>query len=516
MEITSRQVFLNNMFYPGSGAQYEIQIAHQCFNIIGLFIIMVDVKGKITFANNRAKEVLGCNDDILTGKDFVRKLVTGKEQKRIKLCLTELLNKNDSDSINILYRLKTNKNEERIIDSQTTKICDTRDNVLGILVSGRDITDYKVSQENLQQDINLYRALLKKIPEINVYVFDQKLRFVLAEGIEMENIGLSRTDFEEKRLTDISNKKIREKWTPFFQSVLKGEKVNAEYKLGNHYYLIRATPLLGSDSIIHSGLAVVRNITREKLSAKILKKSKTEALRSEKAKTQFIARVSHEIRTPLNAIMGFTEQLLQTKLSDRQSEYVKIIDNSTDLLLSLVSDILVMSRIEANQMRFEKSPFRIRNTIDYVYNALFPKAERKNLDFDFEIDDRVDKVLKGDSFRLQQVLMNMLTNAIKFTNRGSVKLRCSLYDETPEEVSLKFDVIDTGIGISDKYLKDIFRHYSQGNYGTVNRNEGIGLGLAICKNLIELQNGSLSVASKPGAGTTFLQIEIFRCIFYLL
>ncbi len=491
------------MFYPDSGANYEIQIAHQCFNIIGLFIIMVDVKGKITFVNNRAKEVLCCNDEKLTGKDFVRKLVTGQEQKRIKLRLTKFLSKNDSNSINILYRLKTNTDEERIIDSQTTKICDTSDNVLGIIISGRDITDYKVSHENLQQDINLYRTLLNKMPEINVFVFNKDMRFVLAEGIEMKNIGLSRDDFKDRLLSEVSNNKIRGIWTSLFESVLNGEIVSREYKVDNYNYLIRVSPLRDGNNAIHSGLAVVRNITGEKLSEKILKKYKEEAVRSGKAKIQFLARVSHEIRTPLNAIMGFTEQLLQTKLSGKQREYVGIIDNSSELLLSLVNDILVMSKIEANQLRFEKSPFRLSSKVNYIHSAIALKAKQKKLEFDCEIDKRLERVIKGDSFRLEQILMNMLTNAVKFTNRGKVKLICSLYDETPEKILIKFEVTDTGIGITDKYLKDIFKHYRQSSSDSEKKNEGIGLGLAICKYLIEMQDGSLSVSSQRGVGTTF-------------
>ncbi len=510
METAYNQVFLGNMFSPGSEIEPETQIAHQCFNIIGLFIIMVDVKGKITFLNNRAKEVLGVYDDKIKGKDFIRNLVTKNEQKRIKSSLNEFLNNNDSESVNILYRLRASKSVERIIDAQTTKVFDPCDNLLGILVSGRDITDYKVRQENLQQDVNLYRAILNKLPAIDVFVFDQEMRFLLAEGTEMENFGLSQPDLEGKRLNDISSKKLKDKWTPFFQSVLKGEKVNAEYKLKNRHYLIKASPLIGSDERIHSGLAVVRNITEEKLSERILKKSRSDALRSGKTKTQFIARVSHEIRTPLNAIMGFTEQLLQTKLSARQSEYVKIIDNSADLLLSLVNDILVMSKIEASQLRFDKSPFRIRHATDYVYDALVMKAEKKDIDFDFEIDDHADKVLIGDCFRLQQVLINLLTNSIKFTNRGSVKLKCRVHDETHEKIGLKFEVIDTGIGISDKQLKKIFSQYTQINFGTGKRNEGIGLGLAICKNLIELQGGTLSVSSQQGVGTKFSFIIPYR------
>ncbi len=511
METSSTpHLFPVNLFSPDSEIQSETKTAYNCFNIIGLFIILIDVKGRITFSNIRAKEVLGFDDDKIKGKDFIRNLVVKKEQKRINSALSEFITNTASNSISILYRLRASRSRERVIDAQTTKLFDSSGVLLGILVSGRDITDYKVRQKKLQHDINLYRDVLNKLPAIDVFVFDQDMRFLMAEGTEMGNFGLSQSDLEGKKLKDISRKKIKNKLTPVFKSVLKGEEVNSEYKLKSRYYFIKAAPIIGDDGIVHSGLVVVRNITKEKLSERILKKSRSEALKSGEAKNQFIARVSHEIRTPLNAIMGFTEQLLQTKLSARQSEFVKIIDNSSELLLSLVNDILVMSKIEAKQLIFDKSPFTVRNAIDYVYDALVMKAEQKNLDFDFEVDEDTDKVLIGDCFRLQQILINLLTNSIKFTNRGSVKLNCRMHDEDNDNISLKFDVIDTGIGISDKQLKNIFKQYTHINYSTGKRNEGIGLGLAICKNLIELQGGSLSVKSQRGEGTTFSFIIPFR------
>lgn len=497
------RTILQEMFLKNNDLCREAIIAQQCFDILGLFVIMVDVKGKIIFLNKRAEEVLDCRGSDLTRQNFIGKLVTREERRRVRAALKNFFTEDNSTTINILYRIKTYKNEERIIDAQNTKILDDHKKVLGILVSGKDVTEYTVKRQNMQQDINLYRTLLNKMPEISVFVFNKDLRFVLAEGIEMKNIGFSRDDFKDRLLSEVSSNKIRKIWTPLFESVLNGEIVSTEYKIDNYNYLIRVSPLRDRNNTIHSGLAVVRNITGEKLSEKILKKSKEEAVKSGKAKIQFLARVSHEIRTPLNAIMGFTEQLLQTKLSVKQREYVGIIDNSSELLLSLVNDILLMSKIEANQLRFEKSPFRLSSKVNYINSAIALKAKQKKLEFDCEIDKRLNRVIKGDSFRLEQILMNMLTNAVKFTNRGMVKLICSLHDETRTKVLIKFEVTDTGIGIADKYLKDIFKHYRQSNSGRERKTEGIGLGLAICKNLIEMQDGSLSVSSQRGVGTTF-------------
>ncbi|MFO7924504.1 MAG: response regulator [Bacteroidales bacterium] len=503
MENFLQQEFLKKFFLDKSGSVRLSEFAVQCFDVLGLFVIMVNPNNEIIFLNKRASEVLDIHSIDMVGRDFINALVTEKERKRIRSKLDEFCSNNNNNTLNILYCLNTLNEEERIIDAQNLKLLDDNNCLLGILISGKDITDYKKKQQDLRHDLYLYRAMLNNLPEINVFLFDKEMRFIMAEGVEMKNAGFSTDDFLGKKIVEVSVQKIRKIWTPLFDNALNGVDVESAYKLHNLYYVIRVSPLRESDNEISGGMAVLRNVTGEKMSKKILKRTKDEAVRSEKAKSRFLARVSHEIRTPLNAIMGFTEQLMQTKLSVKQSEYVRIIDESSELLLSLVNDILVLSKIEANQVSLEKTPFRLENTVNYVFKVLAAKAEKKKLAFDYEIDDKLNMVLKGDAFRLQQILMNMLTNAIKFTNKGAVKLGCFIYDETPENVIIKFDVSDTGIGISKKHLKAVFKQYIRSISGTGKKYEGTGLGLAICKNLIELQGGSLSVSSQRNVGTTF-------------
>ncbi len=504
MDTNSDHELLKSFFISNPETSSECRITKKCFDILGLFIIVIDCNWRIVFVNKRAAEVLGRTGNDLTGKSFIKKLVVNDSQKGIRAGLKVLFSANSKiSSVNILYRLRSAGGNDKIIDSDSKKIVDDSGRLLGILISGKDVTEYNVSQRNLKKDINLYRILLNKIPEVNVFVFDRDKRFTLAEGIEMHKIGLSPADFDDKKLSDFPLKKLKRIWDPLFESVLQGESISKEYKVHNYNYLFRASPLRDTTGNIHSGLVVTRNVTGQKLSEKILRKAKDQAVKLVNVKTDFLARVSHEIRTPLNAIMGFTEQLLQTELSALQAEYVNIVDNSSELLLSLVNDLLVMSKIEADQIRFDVQPFIIRNTINYVYKALSVKAARKNLEFSYSVDKRLDRVVKGDSFRLEQILINLLTNAIKFTSKGVVKIDCSLHRETSDDVTIRFDITDTGIGISEKHLKLIFKKYSQSKSNGSLGQEGIGLGLAICKNLIELQNGSLTVSSQQGAGTTF-------------
>lgn len=218
---------------------------------------------------------------------------------------------------------------------------------------------------------------------------------------------------------------------------------------------------------------------------------------------EFIANISHDIRTPLSAIMGFTEQLMQTGLDKKQEEYLEIIDKSSEHLYDLVNDILVYTKSEARQIKLDAGPFKIDNTIKYAFKSLKAKAKEKNIRFSYEIDDALDVVVIGDSFRLRQVLLNMLNNAIKFTDRGYVKLRCMAEEKSGDHLRVRFDVIDTGIGISPDKLKTIFSKFRQAYPSGGSKYGGTGLGLTICKNLIELQDGSLSVSSRENEGSTF-------------
>jgi signal transduction histidine kinase/DNA-binding NarL/FixJ family response regulator len=237
----------------------------------------------------------------------------------------------------------------------------------------------------------------------------------------------------------------------------------------------------------------------------ILTGSGTSAIPKEQNRimSDFLARVTHEIRTPLNAIMGFTEQLKQTELDSRQEEFVDIIDRSSEHLLSLINDVLVLSKVESRELNFENSPFKLSYTVNYVFRALRTRAGDKNLDFRFDIDERLDRVLIGDNFRLRQILINMLNNAIKFTHHGTVRLQCSLQAETDNMIQVRFDVSDTGIGIEADHLEAIFEQFNQADSRIAKKYGGTGLGLTICSKLIELQKGTLSVTSQPGKGTKF-------------
>jgi PAS domain S-box-containing protein len=222
-----------------------------------------------------------------------------------------------------------------------------------------------------------------------------------------------------------------------------------------------------------------------------------------KAKQQFLSNMSHEIRTPMNAILGFTKVVLKTSLSPRQREYLNAIKTSGDALIVLINDILDLAKVDAGKMTFEQAPFKLAESISSMLHLFKLKIEEKNLRLVRIYDERIPPILLGDAVRLHQVILNLVSNAVKFTNEGEITVSVRLLSEDEEKVTIEFAVQDTGIGIPEDRISSIFENFQQATSETSRLYGGTGLGLAIVKQLIELQDGKITVASVPAKGSTF-------------
>jgi PAS domain S-box-containing protein len=222
-----------------------------------------------------------------------------------------------------------------------------------------------------------------------------------------------------------------------------------------------------------------------------------------KAKQQFLSNMSHEIRTPMNAIIGFTKVMLKTGLNEKQREYLHAIKMSGDALIVLINDILDLAKVDSGKMSFEKIPFKMAMSISAMLHLFESKIQEKNLQLIKEFDKDIPKVLIGDPLRLHQIILNLVSNAVKFTLKGKITISVKLVKEDKKKVTLKFSVSDTGIGISNDKIGEIFENFQQATSGTSRLFGGTGLGLAIVKHLIEAQGGTICVKSVIGEGSTF-------------
>ncbi|MDE3248082.1 MAG: PAS domain S-box protein [Bacteroidota bacterium] len=267
------------------------------------------------------------------------------------------------------------------------------------------------------------------------------------------------------------------------------------------WWLISGAPHYNDKNELIGSIGIHLDITNQKKLELELTEAKLQAERSAQAKELFLANMSHEIRTPMNAIIGMGQQLQKTALTNRQSLFLDAINNSADHLLVIINDILDISKIEAGRLNLENIGFNISALVKSAVQAMQLKAEEKGLQLEIGLDERIHPVLMGDPYRIKQVLLNLVSNAIKFTEKGSVRIECTLVQEEGDRQFVGMSITDTGIGMDESFTSMLFTKFSQEDTSIARKYGGTGLGMSISKKLLEMMDGSIAVKSKKNEGT---------------
>lgn len=392
------------------------------------------------------------------------------------------------------YRLRINRRAREILENSNKVISEQKK------LLEESIHELKTREQR-------YHALASSIQDGLIILQDKKLIYVNEPmyqmlGYKNRETLLSRkpdkiiapADFEKvaQNYTDrIAGKKVPESY-PIKLLDEKGNAIEVTIQ-------VTLTSLYGNPAII----GTIKDDSESRSFEKRLVEEKQKAEKATISKSMFLAGMSHEIRNQMNSLMGITDVLSDTNLTEEQQKYLEVIKNSGDKLLNIINDILDISKIEAGQIVLDPVPFSLKNVLQDIIALHDLDARQKGLYLRGDVSSEVPEKLEGDTNRLSQVLTNLVGNAIKFTDKGGVEIHITQLKHTKRQVRLKISVIDTGIGISKNSLDKLFKPFSQTHAAVERKTEGSGLGLAICKNLVHLMGGEIGVDTTEGSGSTF-------------
>ncbi|MBL3656791.1 hybrid sensor histidine kinase/response regulator [Fulvivirga sediminis] len=470
-------------------------------------VLLEDENRKIIITNQKFCDIfhIPVQPELLTGSDCsqsaeqVKHLFTQPEQfaKRIE----ELLFNKEPVVAEVLEMV-----DGRILERDFLPVI-LDNEYIGHLWNYRDITNSELSRKILSANEEKYRSIIDNM-KLGLLEVDNEERILNANQCFCDITGYS---LDELKGSVASGYLLKEKNIDVMREVNEARKhgisnmyeIQIKDKAGKiKWLLISGAPLYNPEGHQTGSIGIHLDISAQKKLESELREAKLMAEESVKAKEIFLANMSHEIRTPMNAILGMSNLLKKTSLNQEQKNYLKAISTSGENLLVIINDILDLSKIESGKLKTEAVNFNLRESLEQLEKMFMYKAQEKGLLYHICYSLDMPENLIGDPYRINQILINLVGNAIKFTDKGKVTVSVTFYKNNADQYDVKFKVSDTGIGMDDEYKKRLFENFSQEDPGITRKYGGTGLGLAISRRLTELMNGSLEIESTKGEGTS--------------
>ena len=465
-----------------------------------------DLAGHITFANQAFCALLGLEYEELLGKtdfDLFPEELASKYRHDDKLVQTTGQTFSDIEQ-------NFSGGDTHYFEVRKTPIRDNDGNIQGTQVIFWDVSAHKRVEAELDQERQLLNALLANTPD-NIYFKNREGEFIRISRAHAHRLGLNhpadaigRT--EEHFFGKGQSNRSRDEEERLMKTGRSLESVEEQIVWPDDtttWVSTTKAPLRNFVGEIIGTFGISRDITNRKATEEAQREAREAAEAANRAKGDFLAHMSHEIRTPMNAILGLTDLALETNLNEVQRDYLETVLISAESLLGVINQILDFSKIDANKVELEIVPFDLHSVVHDTIKSLDFRAAEKALQLELTIGPNVPTAVRGDSTRFRQVLVNLIANAIKFTERGEIKIDIASVEQNDDNAVISVAVSDTGIGIPEAGIDNIFREFQQADSSTTRQYGGTGLGLAISAKLVELMGGEISVKSNVGTGSVF-------------
>ena len=504
----------------------HIRFLATALSCLGDGVIAADREGKVLYINASGETLTGWSEKDAVGRSFeeVFPLVHYYSGEKLSNPIWDVLRQRKPLGLQNYAALVTKERNLHFVSASCSPIYSREDQAEGIVVVFRNIDRFKNTEEEIKKEKDNLKTVLEALPtDVMLVGYDWIIKWANKPLLDSFHIhgaeivgqrfgdGLHCIHSYERGCGEGEQCRVCEICENIREVISKGvsrkdvviqRSFAKETVESNRWLRMSFIPLSSLEEA--QILIAIEDITEQKNHEDILRRSRDEAASANRIKGEFIANMSHEIRTPLNGLIGMMELLLRTDINPEQLEYIHMAKMSANNLLKVINDILDYSKIDAGKIQIKNIPFDMKTWMDEIADIHEALAEQKGLELRYDFSSDIPRYVVGDPDRLRQILNNLITNAIKFTDKGLVSIAVRSSAMAEQKNLLEFHISDTGIGISAEKMDLLFKRFSQIDGSITRRHSGTGLGLAICKQLAELMGGTISARSEPGKGSVFV------------